>query len=207
MKVGYIRVSSTDQNLERQYRTMAEKGVEKIFADKLSGKNTDRPELQRMMEFIREGDTVYIDSFNRLARNTMDLLTLVTKIQDTGASIVSVKEGFDLTTPAGKLMLTMLAGIAQFERECIHERQMEGIQIAKEKGVYKGRKPFELSSKFKECYDKWYSHKIPVRVAMSECGIKSRTTWYRLVSEYKMTDEYISRYPDEYDYYSVKENS
>lgn len=185
MKVAYIRVSALDQNTARQEEAMKGLEIEKMFKEKASGKNTERPELLNMIDFIREGDTVYIESFSRLARNTKDLLDLVDQIQKKRASIISLKEGFDLTTPAGKMMLTMLGAIYTFERECLLERQAEGIAIAKEQGKYKGRKKIEVTSAFTESYTKFFNREIGVAEAMKQAGIKSRTTWYALVKEYK----------------------
>lgn len=185
MKVAYIRVSAIDQNTARQEESMEGLGIDKIFLEKASGKDRERPELNNMLEFIREGDTVYIESFSRLARNTEDLLNLVEQIQSNGASIVSLKEGFDLTTPAGKMMLTMLGAIYTFEREVLLERQKEGIAIAKEQGKYKGRKKIEITDKFIAAYTKFFNRECGVAEAMKEAGIKSRTTWYKLVDQYK----------------------
>ena len=185
MKVAYIRVSTVEQNTGRQEEAMKDKGIERVFLEKASGKDTHRPELQNMLEFIREGDIVYIESFSRLARNTKDLLDLVEQIEKKGASIVSLKEGFDLTTSAGKMMLTMLGAIYQFERDCILERQKEGIALAKQEGKYKGRKKIEITPAFVEAYNKFMHREIKVAEAMKLCGIKSRTTWYNLVKQYE----------------------
>ncbi len=112
MKVGYIRVSTVEQNEIRQNVLMEEKGIDKLFIDKCSGKDTNRPKLKELMEFVREGDTVYIESFSRLARSTTDLLSLVESLKDRDVSLVSCKESLDTSTPQGKLMLTMLGAIA-----------------------------------------------------------------------------------------------
>lgn len=185
MKVAYIRVSTAEQNTARQEEAMKGLGIERTFIEKASGRNAERPELINMIDFIREDDVVYIESFSRLARNTKDLITLVEQIQSKGASIVSLKEGFDLTTPAGKMMLTMMGALYQFELECLRERQAEGIAIAKEQGKYKGRKKIELNDKFITAYKRFFNREIGVAEAMQQAGIKSRTTWYKLVDEYK----------------------
>lgn len=185
MKVSYIRVSTAEQNTARQEEAMQGLGIEKTFIEKISGKNTERPELNNMLDFIRTGDIVYIESFSRLARNTKDLINLVEQIQRKGASIVSLKEGFDLTTPAGRMMLTMMGALYQFELECSAERRQEGIEIAKKEGKYKGRKKIEINDKFINAYNRFFNRKIGVSEAMQEAGIKSRTTWYSLVKEYK----------------------
>lgn len=188
MKVAYLRVSTLEQSIERQKEGMKDLGIEKFFIEKKSGKNTQRPELLKMIDFIRENDVVYIESFSRLARNTKDLIELVEAIQEKGASIVSLKEGFDLTTPAGRMMLSMMGALYQFELECMKERQMEGIAIAKKEGKYKGRKKIEVNDTFITAYKRFYNREIGVLEAMKEAGIKSRTTWYSLVKEYKKNE-------------------
>ncbi len=138
-RIAYIRVSSEQQHLERQIENLKKYDIEKWFEEKVSGKNTDRPKLNEMLEYIRSGDTVYIHSFDRLARNTKDLLDIVELLEKKDVTLVSTKENIDTSTPTGKLMLTMIGAIATFERELIRERQAEGIKIAKEKGKFKGR--------------------------------------------------------------------
>ena len=162
MKVAYIRVSTVEQNTARQEEAMKNLGIEKIFLEKVSGKNTKRPELNTMLDFIREGDVVYIESFSRLARSTEDLLNIVKTIQGKGASVVSLKENFDLSTPTGKLMLTMMGAISTFEREVMLERQREGIAIAKAEGKYKGRKKIEITPAFVEAYKKYMNRELTV---------------------------------------------
>ncbi len=140
MKIGYIRISTTDQNTARQEVLMMELGVEQVFIDRMSGKNTDRPELKRMMNFVREGDVVIVESISRFARNTKDLLELVDQLTEKQVEFISKKEAIDTTTPTGKFMLTVFGAVAELEREYILQRQKEGIAIAKQNGVYKGRK-------------------------------------------------------------------
>ena len=143
MKIGYIRISTTDQNTARQEMLMQELGVEQVYIDRMSGKSLDRPELKRMMNFVREGDTVIVESISRFARNTRDLLELVEQLKNKHVEFVSRKEAIDTTTPTGKFMLTVFGAVAELEREYILQRQKEGIAIAKENGIYKGRKPIE----------------------------------------------------------------
>ena len=143
MKIGYIRISTTDQNTARQEVLMKELNVEQVFIDRMSGKNTDRPELKKMMGFVREGDTVIVESISRFARNTKDLLDLVEQLTTKRVEFISKKEAIDTTTPTGKFMLTVFGAVAELEREYILQRQREGIAIAKQNGVYKGRKPIE----------------------------------------------------------------
>lgn len=142
MKIGYIRISTADQNTARQELLMEQLGVDEVYIDRMSGKNTNRPELKKMMEYVRRGDTVIVESISRFARNTRDLLELVEKLSAKGVEFVSKKETIDTTTPTGKFMLTVFGAVAELEREYILQRQREGVAIAKDNGVYKGRKPF-----------------------------------------------------------------
>ena len=154
MKIGYIRISTTDQNTSRQEVLMQELGVEQVYIDRMSGKNTDRPELKRMLGFVREGDVVIVESISRFARNTKDLLELVEQLTSKQVEFISKKEAIDTTTPTGKFMLTVFGAVAELEREYILQRQKEGIAIAKQKGVYKGRKPIE-HPKFNKIVSLW----------------------------------------------------
>ena len=197
MKVAYIRVSTIEQNTARQEEAMKGMGIEKTFIEKASAKDTNRPQLLSMIDFIREGDVVYVESFSRLARSTEDLLNIVKSIQEKGATIISLKEKFDLSTPTGKLMLTMMGAISTFEREVMLERQREGIAIAKAEGKYKGRRKIEITPAFVEAYKKYMNRELTVTDAIKELGIKSRTTWYKLVEEYKAQQEHQVEQVDE----------
>ena len=140
-RIGYIRVSSVDQNTERQLDGVT---LDKVFTDKASGKDANRPQLQAALEYLREGDLLIVHTMDRLARNTEDMLRTVRELTGKGVAVEFVKENLTFSgsdDPMSTLMLTMLAGFAQFERSLIKERQREGIAIAKTKGVYKGRKP------------------------------------------------------------------
>ena len=132
MKIGYVRVSTEEQNTARQEIMLRELGVDELFVDRASGKNADRPELNRMMNFVRRGDTVIVESISRFARNTRDLLDLVERLTEKQVEFVSRKEAIDTTTPTGKFMLTVFAAVAELEREYILQRQREGIAIAKQ---------------------------------------------------------------------------
>ena len=136
--VGYARVSTTGQSLDVQISALS--GCEKIFKEIISGAKDDRPELQAMLEFVREGDTVHITKLDRLARNTRHLLEISEYLQCKGVALNILNIGINTATPTGKLMLTMIGAIATFERELMLERQAEGIALAKLKGKYKGRK-------------------------------------------------------------------
>lgn len=185
MDVGYIRISTADQNTARQDTLMAELGVTKVFTDKVSGKNTDRKGLKEMLEFVREGDTVIVESYSRLARSTRDLLDLVERFEAQGVNFISKKEAIDTTTPAGRLMLTIFAGIAQFERDCTLDRQREGIAEAKKAGKYKGRKPVAVDMvKFQELYKDWKSGQITAVNMQKQLGL-TPPTFYRRVKEFE----------------------
>ena len=123
MKIGYVRVSTREQNIARQEVLMQELGVEEIFIDRMSGKNTDRPELKRMMEYVRQGDTVIVESISRFARNTKDLLNLIEQLNQKHVEFISKKETIDTSTPTGKFMLTVFGAVAELEREDILQRQ------------------------------------------------------------------------------------
>ena len=131
MKIGYIRVSTQEQNTVRQEVLMETLGVEQIYIDKMSGKNSERPRLKEMMSYVRRGDTVIVESISRFARNTRDLLELVEQLAAKGVEFVSQKEAIDTATPTGKFMLTVFGAVAELEREYILQRQREGIEIAK----------------------------------------------------------------------------
>ena len=123
MKIGYVRVSTREQNIARQEVLMQELGVEEIFIDRMSGKNTDRPELKRMMEYVRQGDTVIVESISRFARNTKDLLNLIEQLNQKHVEFISKKETIETSTPTGKFMLTVFGAVAELEREYILQRQ------------------------------------------------------------------------------------
>ena len=182
MRIGYVRVSSLDQNPDRQIEDLKAQQAEKIFMDKVSGKNTDRPELQKMLSFIREGDTLIVHSLDRLARNLADLLTMVQELTDRGVSVVFMNErlSFDAgvdASPTSKLMLSMIGAFAEFERSMIRRRQAEGIALAKERGVYKGR-PRSISDETLEKVNALVDQGIPLATAAKKVGI-SRSTVYR----------------------------
>lgn len=139
--IGYARVSTQDQNLARQFKALEEAGCQVIFSDKLSGKNVSRPEYKEMMDTLKAGDTVIVSELTRLARSTTDLFNMMTEFEKMGVQVKSLKESWlDTTTAHGKLMFTIMSGMAQFERELMLERQQEGIKVAKENGVKFGVK-------------------------------------------------------------------
>lgn len=181
MKIGYIRVSTQEQNTIRQEVLMESLGVDEVYIDHMSGKNTNRPELQRMMEYVRRGDTVIVESISRFARNTRDLLELVERLTAKGVEFVSKKEAIDTTTPTGKFMLTIFGAVAELEREYILQRQREGIAIAKEQGKYTGRKTTQPPN-FERVVAQWRSGEITAVEAMRTLNM-SKTTFYRRVQQ------------------------
>ena len=181
MKIGYIRVSTQEQNTMRQEVLMESLGVDEVYIDRMSGKNANRPELQKMMEYVRKGDTVIVESISRFARNTRDLLELVEKLTAKGVEFVSKKEAIDTTTPTGKFMLTIFGAVAELEREYILQRQREGIAIAKEQGKYKGRKPID-APEFEQVTARWKSGAITAAEAMRTLHM-TKTTFYRKVRQ------------------------
>ena len=185
MKIGYVRVSSEEQNTARQEVLMQELGVEAVYIDRMSGKDTNRPELQKMLEFVRRGDVVIVESISRFARNTRDLLELTERLERAGVEFVSKKESIDTATPCGKFMLTVFGAIAELERDSIRQRQAEGIAIAKANGVYKGRKPLDVDEEaFAREYAIWKAGNCTARTAMARLGLKPNT-FYRRVKEYE----------------------
>lgn len=186
MRVGYVRVSTTEQNTARQEVLMEQLGVERVYIEKISGKSTEgREKLKEMLEFIREGDVVVVESISRLARNTRDLLEIVDRLDSNGVGFISQKESIDTDSPTGRFMLTIFGAVAQLEREYILARQKEGIEIAKAEGRYKGRKPIDVDrDKFVTAYNRWKAGEITARASMAELGVKA-STFYRRVKVYE----------------------
>lgn len=186
MKVGFIRVSTEDQNTIRQEILMKQLGVERVYIEIASGKSrTGRPQLEAMMDFVREGDVVVVESISRFARSTRDLLTLVEQLTEKGVGFVSQKESIDTNTPQGKFLLTVFGAMAELEREQTLQRQREGIAAAKAAGKYKGRKPIEIEdSLVKSVHDQWYKREITTSHAVKLLNVSSRT-FYRRMWDYE----------------------
>ena len=185
MIVYYARCSTVEQNESRQIESAKETGAEKIYIDKLSGKDMNRPQLKEMLSFVREGDTVICSDISRIASNTQDLLKIVEELDRKGVHFVSQKESIDTTTPQGRFMLTVFSAMAQLERECIRQRQREGIEIAKREGKYKGRKRIAVDDdKFKRLYKRVQAGEITAVQAQKELGLTPQT-YYRRVREYR----------------------
>ena len=141
MNIAYVRVSTVEQNEQRQVQALEKYRIDKWFTEKISGKNTERAKLKEMLSFVRDGDTVYVMDWSRLSRSVVDLLKIIEYLANKNVKLVSIKENFDTSTPTGKLMLNLIAAINEFERQNLLERQREGIEIAKQQGKYKGRQP------------------------------------------------------------------
>lgn len=181
--IAYVRVSTAEQNEARQIEALKKHNIDKWFTEKVSGKNMNRPQLEAMLDYVREGDTVYIHDFSRLARSTKDLLTIVEKLQNKKVHLVSNKENLDTSTTTGKLMLTMIAAINEFERENLLERQREGIAIAKEQGKFKGGQVKRIDDKtFTEAYERYQRRELTKTQLAAELKI-SRPTLDKLIKD------------------------
>ena len=186
MNRAYVRVSTVEQNEARQVEALEKHGIDKWYIEKVSGKNIkDREQFKLMVSECEEGDTIYIHDFSRLARSTVDLLTIVEELKSRGVHLVSNKENLDTSTPTGKLMLTMIAAINEFERQNMLERQREGIEIAKRNGVYKercGRKDKEVDrGTFLDCFAKIYEGMM-TKVEAAAILCVSRPTLDKLIA-------------------------
>lgn len=182
MKYAYIRVSTVEQNEGRQIEAMKKYDIpkENYYTEKISGKNTNRPELQKLLATVKEGDTIHIHDFSRLSRSTSDLLKIVEELNTKGVSLISNKENLDTSTPTGKLMLTMIGAINEFERTNMLERQAEGVKLAKERdGFRKKDIDFDLFKKLKE---KVEAGSMTITDACKELNI-TRHTWYNRVAK------------------------
>ncbi len=184
-KIGYIRVSTEHQETARQEAIMEQYRVERVFAEKMSGKNANRPELKAMLDYIREGDTLYIESISRLGRSTRDLLNIIDVLQSKGVTLVSSKENIDTNTPQGRFVLSIFAALSELEREQTLQRQREGIAIAKSLGKYKGRQPIAIDwVKFGQLHELWKSEEITAVEFQKRMGLRANT-FYRRLREYE----------------------
>ena len=185
--VAYVRVSTADQNEARQIDALQKYNIDKWFTEKVFGKNMeDRKQLRDMLDWVREGDTVYVHDFSRLARSTKDLLLITDCLTEKRVYLVSLKENLDTSTATGKLMLTMIAAINEFERQNLLERQAEGIALAKARGAYKGRKRINIKD-FGSYYSRYMRREIFKAEIARELGI-SRPTIDRLIKEYQQAN-------------------
>lgn len=183
MNIAYVRVSTAEQNEARQLEALEKYNIEKWYVEKVSGKDTNRPKLKEMLEFARENDTIYIHDFSRLARSTKDLLEIVEELNRKNITLISNKENLDTSTATGKLMLTMIAAINEFERQNLLERQREGIQIAKREGKFKGGQVKRIDNdKLNALYSQYKQRIINKRQMAEELGI-SRPTLDKLIKD------------------------
>ena len=173
MKIGYVRVSTAEQNTARQEVIMEALEVDSVYIDRVSGKDARRPELQKMLSYLRPGDTVVVESI------TKDLLELMETLEAKGAAFISQKEAIDTTTPSGKFMLTVFGAMAELERDYIRLRQREGITIAKANGVYHGR-PARKIAEWEQVMALEQSGEITAREAARRLGISTSTYYRRL---------------------------
>lgn len=181
MRLGYARVSTKEQNLDRQLDQLEAAGVDKIFSDKISGAKESRPELDKLLTTLREGDTVIVCSYDRLARSSKQLFDLAEKFEANGVALVSLKEGTDTSTPQGRFFFAMCAAMAQFERELIKERQAEGIAAAKARGRKFGR-PATDASKMEKAIKLYRNGGISVSEICQSTGV-SRAPLYRALKD------------------------
>lgn len=187
MKLGYVRVSTKEQNEARQFEALKQYGVEEFYEEKVSGKDTNRPKLKELIAFARKGDTIYIESISRLARNTLDFLNLVEQFTSKGVNLVSLKENIDTSTPQGNFMLSVFAALSQLERDTIKQRQREGIDIALAEGRAYGRPKVSMDDKmFRKVYRQWKERDITVVQAAKLLGV-TRQVFYRRVEELEVS--------------------
>lgn len=181
-KIGYIRVSSNEQNTDRQEFALSNMEIDKLFTEKISGKTINRPELKKLLEYIREGDVLYIESISRLARSTRDLLSIVEQLNEKNVELVSLKEHIDTTTAQGRFILTIFAALSELERESTLQRQKEGIEAARIKGKKFGRPRIEKPKNWDNVINLWKRGKITAVEAMKKLQL-DRGTFYRRIKE------------------------
>lgn len=185
--IAYLRVSTIDQNLARQEEAFKGLNIDKFFTEKVSGKNIkDRPELLKMMEYVREGDVVFVESISRFGRSLSDLLSLIEQLNEKNVQFRSLKEGsIDTTTPTGKLVYSIFSSLAEFERENIRQRQAEGIAIAKANGKYKGRQRKQINpNEFVSLYNRWQDGEITKKYICKKLNV-SLATLDRRIAEHR----------------------
>lgn len=179
-KIAYLRVSALDQNLARQEALAKEIGADKVFAEKASGRNADRPELKRMLEYAREGDVLHVESISRLARSTRDLLAIVDVLREKGVEFVSHKESIDTSTPTGRFTLTVFAALAEMERESIAIRREEGMVAARKAGTKFGRPALVVPDNWNRIVEDFQNCKITASEAVKQANM-SKSSFYRLL--------------------------
>ena len=184
MIIGYARVSTAGQNLDGQCDNLRQAGCERIYSEKISGVKAQRPELDRMLDALREGDTVVITELTRLGRSVKELFTIIERVHEAGASIKSLRETWlDTTTPQGNLLFTIFAGLSQFERDLIRQRTKSGLEAARARGR-KGGRPKASSGKIETAL-KMYDSKLHTIEEITVATGISRSTLYRAIEERK----------------------
>lgn len=184
MNVGYIRVSTSDQNVDRQKELLKQHDIEKFFIDKASGKDFNRPGFKAMNAFVRTGDTIIVSDWSRLGRSTIEVMSVIEDFNNKGINLISIKENIDSRTSQGRFILTIIAAFNEMDRELIKERQAEGIEIAKRKGVYTGRKKITKPKNFDMVYHEYKIKNITLKEALVRTGLK-RSTFYKFLNESK----------------------
>lgn len=183
-RIGYVRVSSVGQNTDRQEDEMTKLGVEKLFIEKASGKNALRPELRKMLDFIRDGDTLVVSDISRLGRSVRDLLSIIDTLQAKGVGFISLKENIDTTTAQGRFTLTLFGALAELERDSILTRQKEGIEAAKARGKHLGRPAKQFPDNWTKVYEQWKSGDLTPSAAAKALNMK-RPTFYTMVKRWE----------------------
>ncbi len=180
VNIAYTRVSTILQHEARQTEALEKFNIDKWFVEKISAKDTNRPQFQAMLDYARKGDTIYILSLDRLCRSLLDLLQTTKTLQERGINLVSLKENIDLSTPTGRLMLALIGSISEFERANLLERQREGIAIAKRLGKYKGRHKIKLPDNWHEYFLMYERKELKAGDLMKHFGLK-KGTFYNLI--------------------------
>lgn len=183
-RIGYVRVSSSSQTTDRQDDAMTALGVDKVFIEKLSGKSANRPELKKMLEYVRDGDTVVVSDISRLARSTRDLLSIIDTLNQKQVGFISLKESIDTTTPQGRFILTIFGALAELERDNILSRQREGIESAKARGKKLGRPVKEFPKNWELIYQQWQKGEVNPSDAAKELKLK-RPTFYLMIKRWE----------------------
>lgn len=190
MYIGYARVSTQDQVLDRQLDALKQAGCQKIYKEKVTGKKKERPELQKMIEFARPGDTIVVADLTRLSRTTKDLFALVEELNAKGINLKSLKESWmDTTTAQGKLMFTIIAGLSQFERDLVTERTKEGLAAARARGR-KGGRPAAKTENIEKAIMYYNLKTVSVGDICKMCNI-SKQTLYNYVKKEKVIEAMV----------------
>lgn len=185
MRIGYYRCSSDEQHPDRQIKILEKMGCKKIYSDMLSGKDRNRPGLEQMLDFVRSEDIVCCESISRISRSTRDFLNIMDELKEKEVLFVSQKENIDTSTPQGQFMLTVFAALSDLERSQIRQRQAEGIAIAKEKGVFKGRQPKPFDNYlFDQLYRQWKNGDITQSCMIKRLNV-CRSTLYKKIKKYE----------------------